>query len=104
MRSEREAILALPLTPDAAADDWQRLVDQEASGGARLLLLARAIAPDQWSPVAVLAFADPLRPGVAAALQTATRAGIQTMVVTGDGGDRHDARGAGSAVGRSSRS
>ena len=37
-----EAILALPLTPDAAADDWQRLVDREASSGARLLLLARA--------------------------------------------------------------
>jgi Ca2+-transporting ATPase len=79
-----EAILALPLTPDVAADDWRRLVDQEASGGARLLLLARAVAADQWSPVAVLAFADPLRPGVETALRTATRAGIQTMVVTGD--------------------
>ena len=39
---------------------------------------------DQWSPVAVLAFADPLRPGVEAALRIATGAGIQTMVVTGD--------------------
>ena len=49
-----------------------------------MLLLARAVAADQWSPVAVLAFADPLRPGVEAALRIATRAGIQTMVVTGD--------------------
>ena len=79
-----EAILALPLMPDAAADDWRRIVDREASGGARLLLLAHATAPDQWSPVAVLAFVDPIRAGVVAALQTATRAGIQTMVVTGD--------------------
>ena len=79
-----EAILALPLVPEVAVDEWRRLVDREASRGARLLLLARASAPDQWSPVAVLAFADPLRPGVEAALQTATGAGIQTMVVTGD--------------------
>ena len=79
-----EAILALPLVPGAAADEWRRLVDREASSGARLLLLARADAPDRWSPVAVLAFADPLRPGVESALRIATGAGIQTMVVTGD--------------------
>jgi magnesium-transporting ATPase (P-type) len=79
-----EAILALPLVREAAADDWHRLVDREASSGARLLLLARADEPDRWSPVAVLAFADPLRPGVESALRIATRAGIQTMVVTGD--------------------
>jgi Ca2+-transporting ATPase len=79
-----EAILALPLVSDAVAEDWRRIVEREASGGARLLLLAHAVAPDQWSPVAVLAFADPVRPGVETALHTATRAGIQTMVVTGD--------------------
>ena len=67
-----------------AADDWRRLVDREASSGARLLLLARADVPDRWSPVAVLAFADPLRPEVESALRIATGAGIQTMVVTGD--------------------
>ena len=79
-----EAILALPLERDAAVDDWRRLVDREAKSGARLLLLARADEPDRWSPVAVLAFADPLRPGVESALRIATGAGIQTMVVTGD--------------------
>lgn len=78
-----EAILALP-GPQAGADEWRQLVDREASGGARLLLLARAEAPDHWSPIAVLAFADPLRPGVGSALRIATGAGIQTMVVTGD--------------------
>ena len=79
-----EAILALPSVPEAAAEAWRRIVDREAAGGARLLLLAQATAPDQWSPVAVLAFVDPIRAGVQAALDTATRAGIQTTVVTGD--------------------
>ena len=79
-----EAILALPLAPGPAPENWRRIVDLEASGGARLLLLAHALAPDQWTPLAVLAFADPIRPGVESALGTATRAGIQTMVVTGD--------------------
>ena len=99
-----EAILALPLTPDAAADDWQRLVDQEASRGARLLLLARAIAPDQWSPVAVLAFADPLRPRGGGGLADSDAGRHPDDGRHGRSrGDRHDiARGAGSAVGRSS--
>jgi P-type Ca2+ transporter type 2C len=79
-----EAILALPLVREAAADEWRTIVEREASGGARLLLLARAVEPDRWSPLAVLAFADPLRSGVESALRTATAAGIQTMVVTGD--------------------
>ena len=97
-----EAILALPLVPDAAADDWRRLVDREASSGARLLLLARADEPDRWSPVAVLAFADPLRAGVESALRIATGAGIQTMVVTGDhvATATSIARGAGIGAGR----
>ncbi len=79
-----EAILGLPLAPDVVTPDWKELVDRQASGGARLLLLARATESGTWSPVAVLAFADPLRSGVEAALRTATDAGIQTMVVTGD--------------------
>ncbi len=97
-----EAILALPLVREAAADEWRSIVDREASGGARLLLLARATEPDRWSPVAVLAFADPLRAGVESALRTATGAGIQTMVVTGDhvATATSIARGAGIAGGR----
>jgi Ca2+-transporting ATPase len=37
-----------------------------------------------WRPVAVLAFADPLRDDVRAALDTTRAAGIHTIVVTGD--------------------
>ena len=79
-----EAILALPLAPGSEPEEWRRIVDRRASGGARLLLLAHALAPEEWTPLAVLAFADPIRPGVETALGMATRAGIQTIVVTGD--------------------
>jgi Ca2+-transporting ATPase len=37
-----------------------------------------------WTPRALLSFADHLRPGIPEALATARRAGIQTIVVTGD--------------------
>ena len=68
-----EAILALRWCRMPTADGWRRIVDREASGGARLLLLARADrARPAGRPIAVLAFADPLRPGVEAALRTAT--------------------------------
>jgi P-type Ca2+ transporter type 2C len=79
-----EAILGLRLGADVDADAWAALVDREAAGGARLLLLAEGEPSGAWAPVAIVAFADGLRPGVAEAIQTATRAGIQTMVVTGD--------------------
>ncbi len=79
-----EAVLGLPLRADVDAAAWGALVDREAAGGARLLLLAGAEPAGAWAPIAIVAFADSLRPGVAEAIRTATTAGIQTMVVTGD--------------------
>jgi len=79
-----EAVLALPLADDLDLDAWHALVREEATVGSRLLLLARARAEETWEPVATLAFADPIRSNVADALRLATRAGIQTVVVTGD--------------------
>jgi Ca2+-transporting ATPase len=78
-----EAVLDLS---QSRADDapWRELIEREAAGGGRLLLLARAVDPDGWRPVAVIAFADPLRDGVADAMSLAREAGIQTVVVTGD--------------------
>jgi Ca2+-transporting ATPase len=84
-----EAVLRLPLVGEGEAgfDDggrWPALVDAEASAGGRLLLLARAGADERWTPIALLAFADPLRADVPDALRLATGAGIQVIVVTGD--------------------
>ena len=79
-----ESILGLPLDAEVDVGAWSGLVEREAAGGGRLLLLARATAARRWEPLAILAFADSLRPGVSEAIRMATAAGIQTMVVTGD--------------------
>ena len=81
-----EAVLALSQRTDstAAHEAWQRLIAAQASRGSRLLLLAERSDDDVWRPEALLAFRDPIRPQIADAMATATAAGIQTVMVTGD--------------------
>jgi Ca2+-transporting ATPase len=91
-----EAVLALAGASDAERDAWLGLVAGEAGSGRRLLLLAARDATAHvddggdgadrgpWRLRAILAFADPIRDGVREALRTATGAGIQTIIVTGD--------------------
>ncbi len=63
---------------------WRALVDRSADQGERLLALAGRREGEPWGMRALIGFADPLRPGIAAALRMAVEAGIQTIVVTGD--------------------
>jgi Ca2+-transporting ATPase len=79
-----EAILGLPSNDGTDLLPWRALIEREAGGGGRLLLLARATDPGSWTPLAVIAFADPLRDDVPPAIRQARDAGIQTVVVTGD--------------------
>jgi Ca2+-transporting ATPase len=82
-----EVVLALDLaTADAERAGWQRELDAGAEAGERLIGVARAegTADAAWQMVALIGFADPLRPGMGAALREAQAAGIQTIVVTGD--------------------
>ena len=92
----RETAFGAPealLTFDLAIDDrtrtsWMQLAARESAAGGRCLLVAERAAHDApWTPVAVVTFADALRPEVPAAMALATRAGIDTMVVTGDHAD-----------------
>jgi Ca2+-transporting ATPase len=71
---------------DGAADlaAWHALAAEHAAAGRRLLLLAGARDDEPIRPWALLSFADPLRDDVPAALAMAVRAGIQTVLVTGD--------------------
>ncbi|HEX7591815.1 MAG TPA: HAD-IC family P-type ATPase [Candidatus Limnocylindrales bacterium] len=80
-----EAVLAMcsGLAP-AEVSQWHDLVESGAEAGERLLLLARCLEGDKWLPLGVLAFADPIRPGIREAMALAIAAGIQPMVVTGD--------------------
>jgi Ca2+-transporting ATPase len=66
--------------------EWMAALHRESASGRRAVLLAERPATDAgaWSPRAIISFADALRPDVAGAVATATAAGIQTVVVTGD--------------------
>jgi Ca2+-transporting ATPase len=79
-----EAILRLPTAGDVDIGSWREVIEREAGRGGRMLLLGRATDRSAWRPVAIVAFADPLREDVPAAVALARRAGIQTVVVTGD--------------------
>jgi Ca2+-transporting ATPase len=79
-----EAVLGLAATAKTERDAWQSAVSREAAAGGRLLLLARRDAPGAWRPRALLVFADRLRAEIPEAMGMAARAGIQTVVVTGD--------------------
>ena len=70
--------------PAAHLDVWHALVERGAEAGERLLLLARRRNGEAWLPLAVLAFADRIRPGIREAMDLAKAAGIQPLVVTGD--------------------
>jgi Ca2+-transporting ATPase len=81
-----EAILELAgdgLAPELH-EAWRRLISAEANRGSRLLLLAARTDREPWQPELLLAFRDPLRPEIPDAMATATAAGIQTVMVTGD--------------------
>ena len=78
-----EAILALSRCLDEPGA-WSTIIDDAAGAGRRLLLLATRTGEEEWEPRAILSFADTLRAGIPEALRTATEAGIQTVVVTGD--------------------
>jgi magnesium-transporting ATPase (P-type) len=79
-----EAVLGLAAVAETERDAWQSAASREAAAGGRLLLLARRDPPDAWRPRALLVFADRLRAEIPAAMAMAARAGIQTVIVTGD--------------------
>ena len=78
-----EAVLALGHDADTL-QRWQATIGAAAGAGRRLLLLAGRSEHEDWRPRAILSFTDTLRAGIPEALRSATAAGIQTVVVTGD--------------------
>jgi Ca2+-transporting ATPase len=80
-----EVVLGFDTSMDAAQRaSWTRLIADEAGRGGRLLLLAARDDTRPWHVRVLMRFGDPLRPEVPDAVATATQAGIQTMMVTGD--------------------
>ena len=86
-RARRRPSSALDtVTADPDRTRWHEELDAGAVAGERLIGIARADGREgaAWRMVALIGFADPLRPGIGAALREAQEAGIQTIVVTGD--------------------
>jgi calcium-translocating P-type ATPase len=80
-----EVVIGFPTTlSDEERAAWERLIASEAGRGGRLLLLAARDADRPWQVRALIRFGDPLRADVPAAVATATDAGIQAVIVTGD--------------------
>jgi P-type Ca2+ transporter type 2C len=63
---------------------WEEVIEASTAAGERLVGLARRVDDGPWMMRALVGFADPIRPGIADAMATARRAGIQVVVVTGD--------------------
>jgi P-type Ca2+ transporter type 2C len=79
-----EVVIRLAAEHGAAQGGWPELVAASAAAGERLLALASQVGDDPWILLALVGFADPIRPGIAAAMTTANQAGVQVLVVTGD--------------------
>jgi Ca2+-transporting ATPase len=69
---------------DSVDRAWQQLIEESAAAGERLVALARGLDGGPWQMEALVGFADPIRPGIAEAMDTARTAGVQVVVVTGD--------------------
>src|SRR4051812_17877943 len=71
-------------THRANATAWHALTEARGAEGERLVAVARRRDGEPWSIRSVVGFSDPLRDGIAEALETARIAGIEVVVVTGD--------------------
>jgi Ca2+-transporting ATPase len=79
---EAVADLAGASPEDRAA--WHAGLEAAAARGERVVGVAGRIDERAWTLRGLVGFADALRPGIRAAMDEATRAGIQVVMVTGD--------------------
>jgi P-type Ca2+ transporter type 2C len=68
--------------PERAA--WHAAIEAATAAGERVVGMARRDQGDTPAMLALIGFADPLRPGIAEAASAAQTAGIQVVIVTGD--------------------
>lgn len=79
-----EIVLGLIEASATSQEHWRQAINSAATAGERLLSLAVRHGDGAWTMRALIGFADPIRPEIAMAMRTATGAGIQVIVVTGD--------------------
>jgi Ca2+-transporting ATPase len=80
-----EAVADLVLGPDGPERRaWHERIEAHTDAGERVVALARGEAAGPLRMLALIGFADPIRPGIREAADAARGAGIQVVVVTGD--------------------
>lgn len=88
-----ETVLGLCTLSDGEAADWLRQVDTLAAAGHKVIACAQKVLPDAgamqeptggFAFVGLLAFEDPVRPGVREAMAACLAAGMRVVMVTGD--------------------
>ncbi|TDU32638.1 Ca2+-transporting ATPase [Panacagrimonas perspica] len=87
-----ETILAMSHDRDSRRDEWLRQAGELAASGHKVIACAHRVLsewpggePDRdFEFAGLLAFEDPLRPGVADAVGEAQNAGIRILMITGD--------------------
>jgi Ca2+-transporting ATPase len=80
-----EAVADLVLGPDGRERlAWHEAIEAATAAGERVVGLARRVSDGVPTMVALIGFADPLRPGIGEAAASALKAGIQVVMVTGD--------------------
>jgi len=92
MKGAPETILQMANFSDEEREDWIRRTHELSASGKKLIGVASCLLPD-WSGnepqggfdfAGLLAFTDPVRPGVAEAVKAAQAAGIRVIMITGD--------------------
>lgn len=92
MKGAPETVVSMSALDEAQRRCWKTQIDDLASSGHKVIGVAFQEA-DQWDGkepedgfrfVGLLAFSDPVRPGVADAVQVAQNAGIRVIMITGD--------------------
>lgn len=94
VKGSAEVVLDSSHLEPAERLDWERRIDELASGGHKVIACAwqpltetsgRAVAPARgYAFLGLLAFEDPVRDGVAGAVATCREADIHVLMVTGD--------------------
>ncbi len=91
MKGSAEVVLDACAPPPELRLAWERHIDELAAGGHKVIACAGRelaeggrIIDSAWTMAGLLAFEDPPRDGVAAAVATCREAGIHVLMVTGD--------------------
>ncbi|HVJ20801.1 MAG TPA: HAD-IC family P-type ATPase, partial [Polyangiaceae bacterium] len=84
LKGATEAILPRTRLEAAEARAWRDIVERESERGHRIIAVARGRDEDELELIGLVAFWDPPREGVRAAIGSVLQAGARVLMITGD--------------------